>query len=124
MFKSDAGVIFNVIRPDKVTDFEYVLGRVKEALNKSSDPKRKQMALGWRVFKGVETMSGNLIYVFFFDPPVKDEDYQMTVILGEAFPNELQDLWARYQGSFASPQSMLSLNQVLHMSPNVTTTPK
>ena len=53
-FTSDAGMMFSVIKPDKVADFEMVMGRIKDALSKSDDPSRKQMALGWRVFKGLE----------------------------------------------------------------------
>jgi hypothetical protein len=127
-FTSDAGVIFNVIKPDKTADFEAVMARVKEALAKSDNPKRKQMALSWRVFKGLESgPGGNYVYVFWFDPPVKDEDYQITSILGEAFPNELQDLWSKFTQCFVSGQTMLNLQQVVNMSPNApatTTVPK
>jgi hypothetical protein len=124
-FTSDAGVIFNVIKPDKGPDFEAVMARVKEALAKSDNPKRKQMALSWRVFKGVEAgAGGNLIYLFWFDPPVKDEDYQITAILGEAFPDQLQELWAKFQACFVNGQTMLNLSQVVNMSPTATTTPK
>jgi len=112
-------MIINVIKPDKTADFEAVMARVKEALAKSDNPKRKQMALSWRVFKGLEAgPGGNYVYIFWFDPPVKDEDYQITSILGEAFPNELQDLWAKFQQSFVSGQTMLNLQQVVNMSPN------
>ena len=118
-------MIFNVIKPDKGPDFESVMARVKEALAKSSDPKRKQMALSWRVFKGLEAgPGGNLVYIFWFDPPVKDQDYQITAILGEAFPNELQDLWSKFTQCFVSGQTMLNLQQVVNMSPNAATTPK
>jgi len=121
-------MIINVIKPDKTADFEAVMARVKEALAKSDNPKRKQMALSWRVFKGLESgPGGNYVYIFWFDPPVKDEDYQITSILGEAFPNELQDLWSKFQQSFVSGQTMLNLQQVVNMSPNApaaTTVPK
>jgi hypothetical protein len=124
-FSSDAGVIINLIKADKTADFEMVMGRVKEALTKSDNPKRKQMALSWRLLKGLEPGPGGaIVYFFWFDPPVKDEDYQITTILGEAFPNELQDLWAKFVQCFASPQTMLNLQQVLNMSPAATTTPK
>jgi hypothetical protein len=125
-FTGDAGVIFNVIKPDKGPDFEAVMAKVKEALAKSDNPKRKQMALSWRVFKGLETgTGGNLVYVFWFDPPVKDEDYQITAILGEAYPDQLQELWTKFQGCFVNGQTMLNLTQVANMSPNApTTTPK
>jgi pyruvate/2-oxoglutarate dehydrogenase complex dihydrolipoamide acyltransferase (E2) component len=126
-FARDAGMILNVIKPDKGPDFEAVMKRIKEALAKSQDPKKKQMALGWRVFKVAETgPGGNLVYVFFFDPPVKDEDYSITDILSQAFPTEAQDLWAKFTQCFVSGQTMASLNMVVNMSPTApaVTTPK
>jgi hypothetical protein len=117
-FTSDSGIMFSVIKPDKTADFEAVLGRVKEALAKSQDPKRKQQALSWRVFKGLEAgPGGNVVYIWFLDPVVKDEEYSITTILSEAFPNEAQDLWAKYTACFVSGQTMLNLAQVLNMSP-------
>jgi hypothetical protein len=118
-FTSDAGMVFSVIKADKTADFEGIVARVKEALSKSSDPKRKQMALSWRVFKGLETAAGgNFVYVWFLDPPVKDVDYTVTEILRDAFPNEAQDLWAKYVACFVSGQTMLNLELKLNMNPN------
>jgi hypothetical protein len=117
-FTSDAGVMFSVIKPDKTADFEAVMARVKEGLGKSEDPKRKQQALSWRVLKGLEAgPGGNVVYIWLLDPAVKDEDYSITNILAEAFPNEAQDLWAKYTACFVSGQVMLNLQQVLSMSP-------
>ena len=110
--------MFSLILASKTADFESVLGRVKEALAKSQDPKRKQQALSWRVLKGAEPgPGGNVVYIWLFDPAVKDVEYSITSILTEAFPNEAQDLWAKYVACFASPQSMLNLTQVLSMGP-------
>jgi hypothetical protein len=118
MFTAEAGVMFSVIYPAKVADFEAVMLRIKEALAKSTDPKRKQQALGWRVLKGVETgPGGNVVYMSFFDPPVKDAEYSVTDILREAFPNEAQDLWSKYTACFVSGQVMLNLKQIVNMSP-------
>jgi hypothetical protein len=119
-FTSDAGVMFSVIKPDKVADFEAVMARVKDGLAKSDDPKRKQQALGWRVFKGLEPgPGGNIVYMWILDPPVKDADYTITEILREAFPSEAQDLWAKYQACFVSGQTMLNLQLTTNMSPTV-----
>jgi hypothetical protein len=118
LFASDGGMVLNFIKPDKTADFEAVMARVKEALGKSQDPKRKQQALSWRVFKGLEAgPGGNVVYIFFMDPAVKDEDYTVSQILAEAFPNEVQDLWAKYTQSFVSGQTMLNLQQTTNMSP-------
>lgn len=125
VFTSDAGIIFNTIRPDKVADFEMVMGRVKEALGKSQDPQRKQQALSWRVFKGLEAgPGGNIVYIFFFDPPVKTTDYTITQILTEAYPNEAQDLWAKFIACFVTGQTMLNLQQTINMSPTASTVVK
>jgi pyruvate/2-oxoglutarate dehydrogenase complex dihydrolipoamide acyltransferase (E2) component len=122
-FTSDSGVMFSLIKADKTADFEAVLARVKEALAKSQDPKRKQQALSWRVLKGLEAgPGGSVVYMWLLDPAVKDEDYSITTILAEAFPNEAQDLWAKYTACFVSGQTMLNLQQVLNMGPAGTVT--
>ena len=121
-FTSDAGMMFSVIRSDKTADFEAVMARVKEALGKSQDPKRKQQALSWLMFKGLEAgPGGGVVYIWFFDPAVKDQEYVITGILAEAFPNEVQDLWAKYTACFVSGQTMLNLQMMLNMSPTATT---
>jgi hypothetical protein len=117
-FTSDAGLVFSVIKPDKTADFEAIMARVKEGLAKSQDPKRKQMAVSWRVFKGLETAAGgNVVYVWFIDPPVKDIEYTVTDILRESFPNEAQDLWSKYTACFVTGQTMLNLQLSANMSP-------
>ena len=69
MFTADAGIMFSVIYPAKVADYEAVMARIKEALAKSTDPKRKQQALGWRVIKGVEAgPDGNVVYISWSRP--------------------------------------------------------
>ena len=111
--------MFSVIKPEKTADFEAVLAKVKQGLDASQDPKRKQQALSWRVFKGLEAgPGGTVLYVWFIEPPVKDTEYVITDILTESFPDQAQDLWAKYRDCFANGQTMLNLQQVLNMSPN------
>jgi hypothetical protein len=118
-FTSDAGVIFSTIKSDKTADFEAIMARVKEGLAKTTNPKYKQMALSWRVFKGLEAgPGGSVVYVWIIDPPVKDVEYTVTDILRDAFPNEAQDLWAKYTACFVSGQTMLNLELKTNMSPN------
>src|SRR5262245_21752279 len=51
LFPNDGGLVLNFIKPDKVADFEMVMAKLKEALQKSEKPERKQQATGWKVFK-------------------------------------------------------------------------
>ncbi|HEX5473193.1 MAG TPA: hypothetical protein VFX12_00915 [Vicinamibacterales bacterium] len=115
MFTGPAGVIFNPIKPDHTADFEMVMGRVKEALAKSPDPKRKAQAAGWKVFKAAEPFNGNVLYLFVIDPTVQDEDYTISKILAEAFPSEVQDLWKKFVDCYAGGQNMINLQLIANM---------
>ena len=69
VFASDAGMVLNFIKPDKTADFEAVMGKLKEALQKSDKPERKQQAASWKVFKSPDPAAGgNVLYVFVIDP--------------------------------------------------------
>jgi hypothetical protein len=115
-FSADAGIIFNVIKPDKTADFEAVMTRLKDALAKSEDPVRKQQAAGWKVFKAQEpAQNGNVYYLFVLDPVVKDADYTVSKILSEAFPTEVQDLYAKMRDAYVPGGFKLSLQQIQTM---------
>ena len=87
VFGSDAGMILNAIKPDHAADFELVMGKVKEALQRSDKPERRQQGQGWRVFKAKEAgVNNSVLYVFWVNPAAKDADYTVSAILSEAFP--------------------------------------
>ena len=44
-------MVLNFIKADKTADFEAVMVKLKEALQKSDKPERKQQAASWKVFK-------------------------------------------------------------------------
>jgi hypothetical protein len=98
----DAAIISMVIKPDKTADFEFVLNKLKEALNKSEKPERKQQAAGWKVFKSAQPgPSGAVVYVMRIDPVVKDAEYDISMLISEVFPVEVQDIFQKYKDSFA-----------------------
>ena len=72
---------------------------------------RLEQAKGWRVFKAAEAATaGAALYVFVIDPPVKDADYSVTGILGEATPgNEMTQVTKQYVDSYASGQNFVNL---------------
>jgi hypothetical protein len=110
VFGSDAGLVLNFIKADKTADFEAVMAKLKEALNKSDKPERKAQAASWKVFKSPEPAAGgNVLYVFVIDPSVKDADYTVSTILAEAFPAEVNTIFKQYADSFASGQNFVNL---------------
>jgi hypothetical protein len=113
MFGSDAGMVLNFIKPERTDDFEAVVGKLKEALQKSEQPERKQQAATWKVFRAVEPgANDSVLYVFTIDPAVKGADYTVSTILAEAFPTEVQALYKQYADAYATGQNFVNLSLV------------
>jgi hypothetical protein len=115
VFASDAGMVLNFIKADKTADFEAVMAKLKEALQKSDKPERKQQAASWKVFKSPDPAAGgNVLYVFLIDPAVKDADYTVSNILAEVYkPEELNVIYKQYAESYAQGQNIINLNLTL-----------
>jgi hypothetical protein len=92
------------IRPDKTADYEQIIGKVKEALTKSTAPEAKQQLAGWKVIKMSKAMpDGNLIYTHVITP-VAGADYNILQVLYATFtdPTEQKNLYDLYRGAFAA----------------------
>jgi len=115
VFASDAGMVLNFIKADKTADFEAVMAKLKEALQNSDKPERKQQAASWKVFKSPDPAAGgNVLYVFLIDPAVKDADYTVSNILAEVYkPEELNVIYKQYAESYAQGQNIINLNLTL-----------
>jgi hypothetical protein len=113
VFASDAGIVLNFIKPDKTADFEAVIAKLQEALQKSDKPERKQQAATWKVFRASEPgANGSVLYVFTIDPAVKGADYAVSTILAEAFPTEVQALYKSYAEAYSTGQNYVNLKLV------------
>ncbi len=111
----DVALVTMLIKPDKTADFEYVLGRLKEALAKSEKPERKQQAAGWHVFKSAQkTQDGNVIYIMRIDPVVKGAEYDISMLISEVFPVEVQEIFAKYKEAFAG-RGISEMTKVMSM---------
>jgi hypothetical protein len=98
----DAAIITMLIKPEKTADFEAVLGKLKESLAKSEKPERKQQAAGWKVFKSSQPGPNNTaVYIWLINPVVKGQEYDLTRLIAEVFPVEVQEVFAKYKDAFA-----------------------
>ena len=114
-FTAPAGVIINAVRPERVSDFEKLIGYLKAALAASTDTTVRAQAEGWRVLKATETgPNGAVLFVFLFDPTVPGADYGLGRILAAAYPDQtkLQEIWNLYTDSLATGGSLLNLTPV------------
>ncbi len=97
----DATTITVLIKPDKTADFEQVLSKLKEALSKSENPQRKEQAAGWNIYKTSQAVQGNVAYIMVINPVVKGAEYDISRLIAEVFPTEVQALFELYKGAFA-----------------------
>lgn len=111
-FTSATGMFFNVIKADKVADFEKFIGLLHEALSKTDKEDRKKQAAGWRVFKSTTPdAQGNVVYIFFMDPTA-DVDYTLTRIMVDVFPREeVQKIYESIKDAWVT-QSMVNLDLI------------
>lgn len=109
--EGDAVVMTVLIKPDKTADFESVIAKYKEALEKSEKPARKQQLAGMKFFKSTQQAQGNAVYILYVDPVVKDEEYDISRVIAEVFPTEVQDVFNKYKEAFAG-RAITSLNKV------------
>ena len=110
VFASDAGLVLNFIKPDRTADFEEVIARLKDALERSYNPERKQQAATWKVFRALEPgANGSVLYVFDIDPAVAGADYTVSTILAEAFPDQVQALYRKYADAYVAGQNFDNL---------------
>jgi len=119
-FAAPVGLLLNAVRPDRVADFETVLGYLEAALAMSTDATVRAQAQGWRVLKASEPgPNGTVLYVFVLDPVVPGADYGLGRILADAYPDQaqLQEIWKLYTGAVASGGSLLNLTPVQPPSP-------
>lgn len=109
-FTAPTGLLLQAVRPERVIDFETVVGLLQAALEKATDPTVRAQARGWRMFKATEPgPNATVLYVFLIDPALPGADYGWGPILADAYPERIQEIWKLYQESLAPSASLLNL---------------
>ena len=106
VFPSGAGVLFFHVRPERAEDFELVVKRLLQALDRSFDPTRRLQAAHWNVYKSAETPRDAVVYLFFFDPAVSGADYDPIKVLGEDAPTDVSALFERLRAAIIRVERM------------------
>ena len=109
--EGDATVMIVLIKPDKTADFDSVIAKYKEALGKSDKAPRKEQLAGMKIYKSPTAMGGNTAYIFYLDPVVKGEEYDITRVINEVFPSEVTEYFNKYKDAYAGRQ-IIVLNKV------------
>lgn len=113
LLTSDSGIVLNFIKADRTADFEAVVAKLKEALQKSAKPERRQQAESWKVYRSPEPgPAGSVLYVFTMEPAVKGVDYTISTILAEAFPADAMTLLKQYSEAYAAGYNFINLTLI------------
>jgi hypothetical protein len=117
-FEGDTALWTVAIKPDKTGDFEKIMAKLHEGLNKSEKPGQKQQAAGWKVMRLAKPLpDGNVAYVHIINPVVPGADYTVMQNLYDMFPEERQALYELYRGAFAANLSLAVGNMVAASAP-------
>jgi predicted TPR repeat methyltransferase len=115
-FTTSAGLLLVAVKADKTADYEAAIATLQGALAASTDPARRSLAQGWRVFKAGETdAKGNAVYVHALFPTVTGADYRPSLLLDELLAEPPTELLAKYKDALAGPPTRLSLTEFAHM---------
>jgi hypothetical protein len=111
VFASPTGLVLNFIKADKTADFEAVVAKLKDALQKSPNAQRKEQAASWKVYKSPDPgPGGSVLYVYVVDPVIKGADYTVATILAEAYSaEELVALRKQYTEAYSTGQNFVNL---------------
>lgn len=110
VFATPAGLIFTPVLPAQTHVYEDVMGKVREALEKSTDPIRKQQLAGWKLFKASEPYTERSLYVSIMDPAVSGATYNVFDLLKESLGDmPARELFEKFRAAHAGPQFVLSL---------------
>lgn len=116
VFTTDVGLLLVAVKADRTADYEAAVLALQAALAAATDPARRAVAAGWRVYKAQEPdAKGNLVYVHALVPAVPGVDYRPSQLLDELLTEAPSDLLTKYSESLAGPPSRLSLTELAHM---------
>ncbi|MCC7123921.1 MAG: hypothetical protein IT178_03675, partial [Acidobacteria bacterium] len=92
-FATNVGLLLVLVKADKTADYEGALTALQGALAASTDPARRTIAQGWRVFKAAEAdAKGNAVYVHALLPAVPGVDYRPSLFIDELIADAPADL--------------------------------
>jgi hypothetical protein len=104
------------VKADRAADYEAVMLALQAAFSASTDPERRAVAQGWRVFKAAEAdAKGNALYVHALLPVVAGTDYRPSLWLDQLMQGAPTELLAKYKDALAGSPTRLSLAEVANM---------
>lgn len=121
-FSGEAGVVLNVVNPERTAEFEAAMRAYGETLAGSSNDQRMQMAAGFKLFRAdVAGPNNYVIYYMIADPAVSGGNYSVVTVLADEYAggppgngDEVRELYAGYTGALeGGGQQTINLSLVM-----------
>ena len=105
-FNGNAAIMFHFVKATAQSDYEGIMQKLADALQRSEVPGRQDQARGWKVFKAAQDFTGQgaVPYVWVIDPVQAGANYAAATIMNEVFPADIEGLFNTYNGSFTDGQ--------------------
>ena len=110
-FDGDIAIVIYAANPGKDAEYEQVIAKLKEALEKSTDPQAKAQAAGWTVTKLAKplTQDGSSSYVHIINPVIKGADYSIVnIVYAASTDEEKRAFYDLYKGALKGGLSQWS----------------
>jgi hypothetical protein len=114
-FNTDTVIIVYAVNPGKDAEYEQVIAKLKEALNKSTDPMAKQQLAGWKVVKSPTSLTkdSSSSYIHIISPVVKGADYSISnIVYAVSTDDEKRAFYDLYKGALKGALSQLTGNDL------------
>ena len=114
-YDAETVIVIYSANPGKDADYEQVMAKLKEALNKSTAPEAKQQLAGWKIVKSQKplTQDGSSSYIHIISPVVKGADYSIVnIVYSVSTDDEKRAFYDLYKGALKGAISQMTANDI------------
>ena len=115
-YSTDSVIVIYAVNQGKDADYEQVIAKLKDALNKSTVPEAKQQLAGWKVVKSDKALTNDATssyYIHIISPVVKGADYSIVnIVYSVSTDDEKLAFYNLYKGALKGAISQMSGNSI------------
>ncbi len=115
-YPTDTVIVIYAVNPGKDADYEQVLAKLRDALNKSTAPEAKQQLAGWKIVKSPTSLTkdDSSSYIHIISPVVKGADYSIpNIVYSVSTDDEKRAFYDLYKGALKGAISQMTGNSIV-----------
>lgn len=107
---SNDGLVVNYIKPEKTVAFDFMIDQLRVAMEESRRSTLCEQAAKWKVVRTDQSgPDGTAVYVFVVDPGLRNVDYRLSTVVGEAIQKNPDEFYRRLLDLYASRQNLINV---------------